>query len=67
MVLPFQSVGKPVELYATKAGFATVNWGNVTGLDSDDPNCYRFVVTGKNRSSTGYSVFIDYINSVPQN
>lgn len=61
----FVNLGGPVDLYASKSGgFQPVNWGEVS-INPGISNCYRLLVTGKNRASSGYSVYVDYINSTP--
>lgn len=57
------AIGVPTNLYAKTAGFTTVQFPGTNSEDNDVTNCLRFRVTGKDRNSTGYAVYIDFINS----
>ena len=59
------NVGSPVDEYSAGEVFTEVNLGNwAPGTTSD--KAFRFTVTGKNASSTGYGLAIDYITLTPQ-
>ncbi len=59
------NLGAPQDLYSTTAGFSEIDLGTWTpGTTSD--KYFQFTVTGKNASSSGYSMAIDYIRVIPQ-
>ena len=59
------NVGVPVDQYNANEVFTEVDCGNWTpGTTSD--KAFRFMVTGKNASSSGYGLAIDYIKLIPQ-
>ncbi len=59
------NVGSPVDEYSASELFTEFNLGNWTpGTTSD--KAFKFTVTGKNASSTGYGIAIDYIKLIPQ-
>ncbi len=59
------NVGSPQDEYAAADTFTEVTLGNWTpGTTSD--KWFQFKVTGKNASSTNYSIAFDYIKLVPQ-
>ncbi|NOV04363.1 glycosyl hydrolase family 28 protein [Paenibacillus planticolens] len=58
--------GAPVDEYASAQGFASVNLGNVTFAAAGDHK-FRFVITGKNASSSAYAVTWDSIQLVSVN
>jgi len=64
----FTNVGGNLDLYAKTPGFYQKGGylANASTLDRDcDDNLYfRFFVTGHNASSSGYNVYVDYINPV---
>src|ERR1017187_2487857 len=62
---PITAIGIPTELYSKTAGFITVNYPGTYAEVDDYENCLRFRVTGRNKSSSGYAVYIDYINTLP--
>ncbi|GHB91002.1 hypothetical protein GCM10007047_02370 [Cerasicoccus arenae] len=53
-------IGAPVDQYSSTAGYGEVAIGTVT-LASDATAVFRFTVTGKNGSSSGYTLAIDSI------
>jgi hypothetical protein len=59
------NLGPVVDTYTAGETFTEVDLGNWTpGTTSD--KAFRFMVTGKNASSTGYGLAIDYIRLIPQ-
>ncbi len=59
------NVGPVVDTYTAGETFTEVDLGNWTpGTTSD--KAFRFTVTGKNASSTGYGLAFDYIRLIPQ-
>jgi hypothetical protein len=58
------SIGGPVDLYAKTAGFLLKDYKVNLPLDDGDQNCFRFRLTGKNKSSSGYSVGLDYVDTI---
>ncbi len=59
------NVGSPVDEYTANETYTEVNLGSwAPGSTSD--KAFRFTVTGKNASSTGYGIAIDYITLTPQ-
>jgi hypothetical protein len=59
------NVGSPVDEYNANEVFTEVDLGNWTPGSSSD-KAFRFTVTGKNASSTGYGLAFDYIRLIPQ-
>ncbi len=59
------NLGTPQDLYSASAQYAELNLGTWTPSTSSD-KWFRFMITGKNASSTGYGEAIDYILLVPQ-
>ncbi len=59
------NVGSPVDQYNVNEDFTEVDLGTWTPGTSSD-KAFRFTVTGKNASSTGYGIAIDYIHLIPQ-
>ncbi len=57
--------GSPVDLYASGASYTDMDIGPVTFASSGN-KLFQFLVTGKNASSSGYSLSFDYIKLVPQ-
>ncbi len=63
--LAFSNIGSPQDLYSSAASFVELDFGTWSpGTTSD--KAFKFTVTGKNASSTGYSMSFDYIKLVPQ-
>ncbi len=59
------NVGSPVDDYSAGQQFTTIDLGTWTpGTTSD--KWFRFTITGKNASSTGYTECFDYIRLTPQ-
>ena len=59
------NLGSPVDQYASVETFTEVDLGNWSpGTTSD--KAFKFTVTGKNASSTGYTLCFDYIRLIPQ-
>ncbi len=59
------NVGSPQDEYAASAAYPELDLGNWTPATTSD-KWIRFTVTGKNASSTGYSIAFDYIKLIPQ-
>ena len=59
------NLGSPVDEYASVETFAEVDMGNWSPGSTSD-KAFKFTVTGKNASSTGYSLSFDYIRLIPQ-
>ena len=57
--------GAPQDLYSPDALFTELDLGPVQ-FGSNSDKAFRFTVTGKNPSGTGYSMCFDYIQLVPQ-
>jgi len=57
-------IGSPVDLYGTSQ-FTEVTIGTWT-IGSTSDKWVKFLVTGKNSSSSGYNIAIDYIKLTPQ-
>ncbi len=57
--------GAPQDLYNSGSVFTELDLGNWTPASSSD-KYFQFTVTGKNASSTGYTLSFDYIELVPQ-
>jgi hypothetical protein len=57
--------GSPQDEYTSAETFKSVNIGNVV-FSSSGNKAFEFLVTGKNSSSSGYSLAFDYISLVPQ-
>ncbi len=60
-----QNVGSPVDEYTSGETFTEVDLGNWTPASTSD-KAFRFIVTGKNASSSGYGLAFDYIKLIPQ-
>ena len=60
-----QNVGSPVDEYASGEVFTEVDLGNWTPGSTSD-KAFKFSVTGKNGSSSGYGLAFDYIKLIPQ-
>ena len=59
------NVGPAVDEYTSGEGLSEFDLGHWTpGTTSD--KAFKFTVTGKNASSTGYGVALDYIKLIPQ-
>ncbi len=59
------NLGTPQDLYSSAAQFVELNLGNWTPSSSSD-KWFRFTITGKNASSTGFNECLDYILLIPQ-
>ena len=59
------NVGSPVDEYNSAELFTEVDLGNWTPGSTSD-KAFRFMVTGKNASSTAYGLAFDYIKLIPQ-
>jgi hypothetical protein len=57
-------IGGPVDLFASTAGFTTKDFHTSFFFSGDDPIYLRFRVTGKNSHSTGFALFLDYVNAI---
>ncbi len=57
--------GSPIDQYSSAAVFSEIDVGSFTPGTAGDKS-FRFTVTGKNASSSGYSLAFDYIALVPQ-
>ncbi len=57
--------GAPQDLYSADALFTELDLGPVQ-FGSNSDKAFRFTATGKNASSSGYSMCFDYIQLVPQ-
>ncbi len=63
--LAFSNIGSPQDLYSSAASFVELDFGTWSpGTTSD--KAFKFTVTGKNASSSGYSISFDYIKLVSQ-
>ncbi len=58
-------VGPPYDEYSSSTIYTEVDLGNWTAGSTSD-KAFKFVVTGKNASSSGYSIAFDYIKLNPQ-
>jgi hypothetical protein len=58
------AIGTPQDLYASSSAFFSRDYNVVLPFDPDDSQFFRFRVTGKNKSSTGFAVLLDYMNLV---
>ena len=59
------NVGSPCDEYTSTDVFTEVDQGNWTPGSTSD-KAFKFLVTGKNASSTGYSICFDYIKLIPR-
>lgn len=59
------NVGATQDLYSASPVYTELDLGNWTAGTSSDKE-FRFKVTGKNASSTGYTMAFDYIKLIPQ-
>ncbi len=59
------NVGSPVDSYSANEVFTEVDLGSWTPASTSD-KAFKFTVTGKNSSSAGYGLAIDYITLIPQ-
>ncbi len=60
------NLGAPQDLYSASANFTELDLGTWTPATTSD-KWFRFTITGKNASSSGYSECIDYIRLIPTN
>lgn len=58
------AIGVPIDLYSTNEDYTEIDFGAWSPASASDKQ-FRFVVTGKNSASGGYSVAIDYIRLDP--
>jgi hypothetical protein len=54
------NVGGPVDSYSSSTNFSEITL-NSTSIPLSGPKYFRFMITGKNSSSTGYKLDLDYI------
>ena len=59
------NLGSPQDQYAAAEAYTELNLGTWTPGSTSD-KWFRFTVTGKNASSSGYSICFDYIKLTPQ-
>ncbi len=59
------NVGAPIDEYTAGEVFSEVDLGNWTAGTTSD-KAFKFTITGKNASSTGYGLSFDYIKLIPQ-
>ncbi len=59
------NVGGATDEYTSVATYPEINLGSWTPGSTSD-KAFKFTVTGKNASSSGYGIAIDYIKLVPQ-
>jgi hypothetical protein len=57
--------GSAQDLYSSSANFTEIDLGTWTPGSTSD-KYFQFTVTGKNASSSGYSMALDYIRVIPQ-
>ncbi len=57
--------GSPVDGFSSTATFPEIDIGNVTFSTAGNKS-FRFMITGKNASSTGFWTALDYIRLIPQ-
>jgi len=61
----FTNLGSPQDSYASGTVYTTVDLGTWTPASTGD-QWFRFTITGKNASSSGYTNIIDYIKLTPR-
>jgi hypothetical protein len=61
----FSDMGAPYDAYSASASFTEKDFGNVQ-FTGGGQKFFRFKLTGKNASSSGYQVFVDYIRLTKQ-
>jgi hypothetical protein len=59
------NVGPVIDEYSLNTVYTEFDLGNWSPATTSDKG-FRFMVTGKNTSSSGYGIDIDYIKMVPQ-
>ena len=59
------NIGGVIDLYSSNPGYQEYTLGNWTPTSYSDKQI-RFKITGKNSSSSGYTMNIDYVKLVPQ-
>ena len=59
------NVGPAIDEYSVNTVYTEIDLGNWTPGSSSD-KAFRFMVTGKNASSSGFGVDFDYIKMIPQ-
>jgi hypothetical protein len=57
--------GSPVDGFSSTATFPEIDIGNVTFSTAGNKS-FRFMITGRNASSTGFWIALDYIRLIPQ-
>ncbi|MEO8615903.1 MAG: endo-1,4-beta-xylanase [Luteolibacter sp.] len=60
----FTNIGTTQDTYASSVTYAELNLGNFT-FTGVGTNQFRFTVTGKNGSSSGYDLALDYLRLTP--
>jgi hypothetical protein len=58
------NIGTPQDSYASGPDFLELNLGNWSPASTSD-KWFKFAVTGKNASSTGYTEAFDYVALIP--
>jgi hypothetical protein len=59
------NIGSPVDLYSGSTSFTEIPIGTWT-IGTQGDKWVKFLVTGKNASSGGYNITVDYIKLTPQ-
>ncbi len=59
------NVGAAQDMYSSTATYPEIDLGTWTPGTTSDKE-FRFIVTGKNAASSGYTISIDYIKLIPQ-
>ena len=57
--------GPTVDEYSASAGYSLVDIGQVTFGSASTTKAFRFTVTGKNASSSGFAIDFDYLLLIP--
>ncbi len=61
----FTNHGSPVDEYSSSENYTEVDLGALT-IGTTGDKSFKFTVTGKNASSSGYTIAFDYIKLIPQ-
>ncbi len=61
----FTNIGSPIDLYSSSANFSEISVGTFQFTQTGTKH-FRFLVTGKHASSTGYQLYLDYIKLTKQ-
>lgn len=61
----FTNIGSPFDLYSASAAFSEITVGTFQ-FTSVGTKHFRFLVTGKHASSTGYNLYLDYVKLTKQ-